>query len=77
MVALLINKENKAKERQYAIDFGEDQHMLRHEEWPAHVPAGYIQRIGGNPETGVVEPKKFYRPNLKHLDDDAVSVRMC
>jgi hypothetical protein len=72
VVALLINKENKSKERQYAVDFVEGQHMLRHEEWPAHVPAGFIQRSVANPETGIVEPKKFYRPNLKRLDDDEV-----
>jgi hypothetical protein len=72
VVALLINKENRTKERRYANDFVPDQHMLRHEEWPAHVPAGFIQRSVANPQTGTVELKKFYRPELKHLDGDAV-----
>jgi hypothetical protein len=57
-VAPLINEENKSKERQYAVDFVENQHMSRHEEWPAHVPAGYVTQSVMNPDTGGVELKK-------------------
>jgi isochorismate hydrolase len=66
---MLLNKENKVKEKRYAIDFVENQHMLHHEEWPVHVPVGYIQRSVMDPETQRVVLKKFWRPNLRRLDE--------
>ncbi|KAJ9118859.1 hypothetical protein QFC24_006058 [Naganishia onofrii] len=73
-VALLLNKENKSKIRRYAIDYVPDQQMLKHEEWPNHVFAGFIEVPIVDPETMQVSLRKCYRPALKHLDNDLMNL---
>lgn len=78
-VCLHIDKEHNDKESRYNIAFAENEHMLRKNEWPAHVPAGYIQKSVIDPQTGAVVLNKIHRLHRKKLTKDPMLVpcRMC